>query len=191
MINTILCIGIAALFVVIMVTYVAYVFSKDVNELNSRFDRFEQRQKAKPQTIEMKMQLDECAALPLKAHELDAGFDLYTPNRDIVIHACDSVIIDTGVHVAIPAGCTGFIKSRSGMAMKENLIADTGVIDAGYTGSIRVRVQNAGRQPQTIQAHTRFCQLVVLKLAPVHVMLVNSLEDTERGVNGFGSTGKS
>ena len=99
---------------------------------------------------EIKVMLDKGAIMPTRAHEDDAGLDLYTPedfglgfvnegdvNR--VIHGVDSYIVDTGVHVEIPKGYVGMLKSKSGLNVKYGIISE-GVIDAGYTGSIKVKL---------------------------------------------------
>lgn len=90
----------------------------------------------------MKVKLDPGAYMPERAHEQDAGYDLRTPVR-AVIHPEGSVVIDTGVHVQIPDGYVGFLKSKSGLNVRLDLTGE-GVIDAGYTGSITVKLYNHG-----------------------------------------------
>lgn len=88
----------------------------------------------------MKIVLDEGAQMPVRAHTYDGGMDLVA-NESRVVHAKDWENIDTGVHVQIPEGCVGFIKSRSGMMSKHGILTD-GTIDCGYTGAIRVSLFN-------------------------------------------------
>lgn len=137
----------------------------------------------------MKVVLDKGAILPTKAHDLDAGWDLYVP-EDAMIPARGSAVIDTGVHIEIPQRYTGFIKSRSGMNVKHGIVSDSGVIDCGYTGSIKIKLYNMTDDPYFVQAGERVCQLVVLPICVDELEVVETLSETDRGSNGFGSSGK-
>ena len=97
----------------------------------------------------MKILLDPGAKMPTRAHELDAGYDLYS-REDAVIYHGDSHCFDTGVHVQIPAGYVGMVKSKSGLNVKYNLTSE-GVIDAGYNGSIVVKLYNHGNAAVRIE----------------------------------------
>lgn len=132
--------------------------------------------------------LDAGAKMPTRAHEWDAGFDLYTP-KDFCVDPNGSTIVDTGVHVQIPAGYVGFLKSKSGLNVKRDLISE-GVIDAGYTGSIVVKLRNTGDMNQFFTEGDKITQLVILPIPAVELFEVTSLEETERGDGGFGSTGR-
>jgi dUTP pyrophosphatase len=136
----------------------------------------------------MKIKLDDGAYLPERAHSTDAGYDLRTPRR-VVLHPHSSVTIDTGVHVQIPEGYVGFLKAKSGLNVKHN-ITGTGVIDSGYTGSIRVKLYNNGDIPHVFEVGDKLIQLVILPILTPELELVDELEDTERGSDGFGSTGR-
>ena len=146
----------------------------------------------------MKIKLDEGAILPTRAHETDAGLDLYTPN-DVIVSRCrwiptegitlGSATIDTGVHVEIPKGYVGFIKSKSGLMVNHGLTAD-GTIDSGYVGSIRVKLFNHTSTSYEFKAGEKIAQLVLLPIITPDLEVVDSLEDTDRGSGGFGSTGK-
>ena len=146
----------------------------------------------------MKIKLDEGAILPTRAHETDAGLDLYTPN-DMIVPRCrwiptegitlGSATIDTGVHVEIPKGYVGFIKSKSGLMVNHGLTAD-GTIDCGYVGSIRVKLFNHTSISYEFKAGEKIAQLVLLPIITPDLEVVDSLEDTDRGSGGFGSTGK-
>jgi dUTP pyrophosphatase len=135
----------------------------------------------------MKIKLDPGAMMPIRAHELDAGYDLFSC-EDAWIEPGGSVVFDTGVHVAIPAGYVGMIKSKSGLNVKRGLLSE-GVIDSGYTGSIAVKLHNHGEQAVRICEGQKISQLVLLPIITPELELVDSLEDTERGSGGFGSTG--
>jgi len=136
----------------------------------------------------MRVKLDAGAWLPERAHELDAGYDLRTPVR-VVVRAHDSAVIDTGVHVEIPAGCVGFLKSKSGLNVNHDLVGE-GVIDAGYTGSIQVKLYNNGPRIHIFEPGDKIIQLVILPILTPELEQVAELKDTERGSGGFGSTGK-
>lgn len=152
----------------------------------------------------MKIMLDEGAKMPTRAHPYDAGLDLYTPidikipgSRVLVYDLIEememvevgSATIDTGVHVEIPEGCVGFIKSKSGLNVKHGLTAD-GVIDAHYTGSIAVKLYNHTVDEYKFKAGDKIAQLVIMPCVLLPMELVDSLEETDRGDNGFGSTGR-
>ena len=146
----------------------------------------------------MKIMLDEGAKMPTRAHPWDAGLDLYAPVDVTVPNSMmfpfdeirlGSVTIDTGVHMEIPEGYVGFIKSKSGLNVNHGLTAE-GVIDAHYTGSIRVKLYNHKQTPYQFKAGDKIAQLVVLPCVMPHLELVDSLDETDRGDNGFGSTGR-
>ena len=136
--------------------------------------------------------LDKEAFEPVHGHEADAGFDLRLPDTygsRVYIHPGRSAIIDTGVHFEIPEGYVGFIKSKSGLNVKKGLQAE-GVIDAGYTGSVVVKMYNNGDETVVFQPGEKITQIVFLPIPKVELNLVESFAETERGDNGFGSTGK-
>ena len=135
----------------------------------------------------MKITLDPGALMPTRAHAADAGLDLYAP-RDAHIPARGGAVVDTGVHVAIPEGYVGMLKSKSGLNVKKNILGE-GVIDAGYTGPIVVKLYNQGDEDVTVGAGMKLIQLVILPILTPELELVDSLEDTARGDGGFGSTG--
>lgn len=136
----------------------------------------------------MKVMLDEGAYMPTRAHSTDAGLDLYSP-VDVMIMPQASAVIDTGVHVELPPGSVGFLKSKSGLNVKHGILGE-GVIDAGYTGSIRVKLYNHSEEGYYIQRGDKITQLVILPVILPDLEQVDSLEDTERGCGGFGSTGR-
>ena len=138
--------------------------------------------------MNIKVALDEGAKMPQRAHSSDAGYDLFS-REDAVIHPNSGGVFDTGVHVAIPEGYVGFLKSKSGLNVKHSIQSE-GVIDSGYTGSIHVKLFNHGTKAIHIQKGQKISQLVLLPIITPELELVDSLEDTERGSGGFGSTGK-
>ena len=138
--------------------------------------------------MKMKVKLDPGAFMPTRAHETDAGLDLYATEAAVIFRD-GSYTFDTGVHVAIPEGYVGFLKSKSGLNVNQG-IQSAGVIDCGYTGSIRVKLYNHGHGMVRISRGQKISQLVILPIITPELELVDSLDETERGANGFGSTGK-
>lgn len=140
------------------------------------------------------VQLDDRAFKPTRGHFGDAGYDLYTP-IDATVPARQSVVIDTGVHVKIPEGCAGKIISKSGLNVKHGLIAD-GLIDRGYTGSIRVKLYNLSDDDYTFKRGEKITQLTIIKVwlpeDEKDAVVVDDIGESVdgRGDNGFGSTGK-
>lgn len=131
--------------------------------------------------------LDEGAKMPNRAHDLDAGYDLFSRSELTVLpHSC--VLHDTGVHVEIPKGYVGMLKSKSGLNIKSNLVGE-GVIDAGYTGSIVCKLYNHSDLPVTLFKGSKIIQLVILPILTPELNLVSAFKETERGDDGFGSTG--
>ena len=138
--------------------------------------------------LAMLVTLDKGAYLPERAHEQDAGYDLRTPEA-FKLAGLSGKTIDTGVHVMIPSGYVGFLKSKSGLNVKHSITGE-GVIDAGYTGSIKVKLYNHSEADYTFAAGDKIIQLVLLPVFTPDLKQVDKLDDTERGENGFGSTGR-
>lgn len=136
----------------------------------------------------MKVTLDMDAYIPTRAHTTDAGLDLRSP-IDFVIPPGGSITIDTGVHVQLPSDTVGLLKSKSGLNVKHGIVSE-GVIDVGYTGSIHVKLYNHSRHRYKGKAGDKISQLLVLPCLFPSVEVVAELEDTDRGANGFGSTGR-
>lgn len=137
----------------------------------------------------MKVKLDAGAIMPTRAHETDAGLDLYT--REIaVIKAGESHVFDTGVHIQLPHGTYGEIQSKSGLNIKNDIVSCGGTIDEGYTGSICVKLYNLGGYPYFFNAGDKIAQLVIQPCLYETCELAESLDESERGDCGFGSTGR-
>lgn len=136
----------------------------------------------------LKVLVDENAKLPIKAHNSDAGFDLFSRN-DAIIKAQSSKLFDTGVHIDIPEGYVGFLKSKSGLNCKHSIVSE-GVIDAGYIGSIVVKLYNHGTTDYIINAGDKISQIVFLPIPEIKLEVVENLKQTERGNAGIGSTGR-
>lgn len=136
----------------------------------------------------MKIKLDPGAICPTRAHETDAGLDLYAA-EDQEVPACGSAIFDTGVHVQLPPFTAGMIVSKSGLNFKRDIVSD-GLIDIPYRGSIRVKLYNQGQKSYTVKRGDKISQLVVVDIHLPTLQIVDELDETDRGDNGFGSTGR-
>lgn len=136
----------------------------------------------------MEIMLDNGAYMPSRGHESDAGLDLRTP-KAVTVPAYGSAIVDTGVHVELPRGCAGLLVSKSGLNVKHD-ITSTGLIDDGYTGSIVVKLYNHGGEDYELEAGDKVTQLVVTPVICESLEQVSELNPSERGDNGFGSTGR-
>ena len=136
----------------------------------------------------MNIMLDEKALMPTRGHATDAGLDLLSP-IDTVVPAKGSITIDAGVHIELPPNTAGFLKSKSGLNVKYGITSE-GVIDVGYTGSFAVKLYNHSNIDYAIRCGDKISQLVVMKIAIPTLDVVKNFEKTERGDNGFGSTGK-
>ena len=132
--------------------------------------------------------LDEGAIMPRRAHPTDAGLDLFS-REEKVIKAKSSAVFDTGVHVNIPEGFVGMIKSKSGLNIKHDVQSE-GVVDAGYTGAIVVKLYNHGGEDYLVAKGDKITQLVIMPIETPTPVLAAAFEKTERGDNGFGSSGR-
>lgn len=136
----------------------------------------------------MQIKLDPGALMPVRAYEDDAGLDLRSP-YDVIVYPHDRVMIDTGVHVMIPRGHVGFLKSKSGLMANAGLTSD-GTIDSGYNGSIGVVLFNHTEFDYLVHRGDKISQLVIQPVFTPDLEVVDELPETERGSYGFGSTGR-
>ena len=132
--------------------------------------------------------VDDAAYLPCRAHPTDAGADLRSTESCTLVYG-EQKLFDTGVAVKIPEGYGGFVFNRSSQGKRGITIPHSvGVVDSDYRGNIKVILKNLGDEPYEIKVGDRIAQLVVM---PVLLCgFVDAWNDTERGVKGFGSTGK-
>jgi dUTP pyrophosphatase len=138
-------------------------------------------------TAYLKVKLDDGAKMPTRAHDTDAGLDLYAM-EDAIIPMFGSAKLNTGCHVAIPKNHVGLITSKSGL-MSEG-ITSRGTIDADYRGSIKAVLFNHNNRPYKIEKGQKITQLVILPIITPKPVQVENLELTARGYGGFGSSGK-
>jgi dUTP pyrophosphatase len=135
--------------------------------------------------------LDPGLPVPAYAHDGDAGLDLYAAET-VTLAPGARAAVGTGIAVAIPPGCAGFVVPRSGLALRHglSLVNTPGVIDAGYRGEIRVILINHDRDATlTLARGDRIAQLVVQRIETADLIEVAKLPATTRGSGGFGSTG--
>ena len=138
----------------------------------------------------MKIKILDKNCVPKKAHSIDAGFDVKA-RFEVVIPPQETAMIPTGVCVEIPVGMVGLLFPRSSISKTPLRMANgVGVIDAGFTGEIKVPLQNTHRNLMVrVNQYDKIAQLVIVPLADVSLEIVNELEESERGEGGFGSTG--
>lgn len=137
--------------------------------------------------------LNENAVVPTYGTEYSAGADLYSISEgDITIAPHTTTLVHTGLAVEIPEGYCGLIFARSGLATKRGLAPanKVGVIDADYRGEVMVALHNHTDAPATISAGERIAQLAIVPFLKAEFELSDTLDDTARGMGGFGSTGR-
>lgn len=143
--------------------------------------------------ISMKIKkLNEKATVPTYGSAYAAGADLYAcAEAPVTVKSGETVLIHTGIAMAIPEGYVGLVYARSGLASKRGLAPanKVGVIDSDYRGEIMVALHNHGSCAQTVEHGERIAQIVFTPYAAAHFNITEELDETERGAGGFGSTG--
>jgi dUTP pyrophosphatase len=127
------------------------------------------------------------AKLPIRAHTDDAGLDLYALD-EAFIRPHEWALIGTGIRIALPANTVGLIWDKSGLAAN-GLHCLAGVIDEGYRGEIIVNVLNLNKHEYKINAGEKIAQLLIQPILYPEIVEAKVDENTERGIQGFGSTG--
>lgn len=141
--------------------------------------------------------LDDRATVPKRGSEQAAGLDLAAclpgDQPSLTLDPGQIAVVPTGLAIAIPESYEGQVRPRSGLATKRGLTVPNapGTIDADYRGELRVALINLSKEPQTIEHGDRIAQLVIAPVAMCEVVVVEDLDETVRGVGGFGSTGVS
>lgn len=134
--------------------------------------------------------LEPGALEPLHGYDDDAGFDLRTPN-DVTIPPRSSAVVDTRVRILIPSGYVGFLKSKSGLNVYHSLLSGEGVIDSGYKGTIKVKIYNHSDNTIGMERGDKISQIVFIPIPKVTLVQVETFEEeTQRGEDGFESTGR-
>ncbi len=137
--------------------------------------------------------LDTDLPTPTYAHAGDAGLDLYARIDTEIPSAGGRVLVPTGVAIALPQGCAGFVLPRSGLALKFGItVANApGLIDGGYRDELKVILLNTDpNSPYQVHRGDRIAQLVIQKVETVNLNFVSTLGDSDRGIGGFGSSGR-
>ena len=141
--------------------------------------------------IELPVQLEDGAQVPTYAHESDACADMYAMEDTEIPAHFNSMPVKTGVHIQLPEGWVAMLFPRSSIGAKTSLRLSNsvGIIDSGYRGEVRALYDNIGDEPYKITKGDRIAQLMVMPSYRFKANVVDSLEDSDRGEGGFGSTG--
>ena len=137
--------------------------------------------------LEVKL-LSDKGTLPSKANRFDAGFDLYASENKSIPPKTRS-LVSTDIAMAIPKGYVGLIWPRSGLAVKSGIDVFAGVIDSGYRGEVKVCLYNSDDDIVEIDEGDRIAQILLQEVGKFFIREVESLDDSERGDKGFGSSG--
>lgn len=145
-------------------------------------------------TIKIRKEYPDVLTIPTRAFSSDAGLDIYAyinNPKGIKIRPGETVMIGTGISISIPTGYFGGIFARSGLSTKEGLRPANcvGVIDAGYRNEIIVALHNDSNEIRTVINGQRIAQMIILPVLDVNLTEVHKLDETDRGANGFGSSG--
>tara|TARA_Y100001970_G_scaffold293482_1_gene440546 strand:+ start:4459 stop:4890 length:432 start_codon:yes stop_codon:yes gene_type:complete len=129
----------------------------------------------------------EDAMMPKKGSKDAAGYDLYS-NEGGRIAPGQTRLFDTGISFKVPIGTYGRIAPRSGLS-KKGIMVNAGVIDRDYTGPVKIMLHNLSNDTYEVKKDDRIAQLILEKIETPEMILVDNLDNTERGSSGFGSTG--
>ena len=132
------------------------------------------------------------AAAPERAHDDDAGYDLRAA-EEARLEPGERASVGTGIALAVPEGCAGLVLPRSGLAARHGItVANApGLIDAGYRGEVRVLLLNTDRSETfEVGVGDRIAQLVIVRHEAPQLVESDALDESARGVGGFGSTGR-
>lgn len=140
--------------------------------------------------IKVKKVTDQDILPPAQSKPGDAGYDLRSAFGWEILPG-QQLAIPTGYAWQVPLGWVGLIRPRSGLAAKHRIDVRAGVIDSSYRGEVKVVLVNEGAEPFIINQGERIAQMVVVPCMLCPVVTVSQLDDSERGANGFGSTGTS
>lgn len=134
------------------------------------------------------LKLSPNAIVPKKGSKLAAGYDLSSA-EDSVVPARGKQLVKTDIAVALPEGTYGRVAPRSGLSWKKHIDIGAGVIDRDYRGNIGVVMFNHGSEDLVVKRGDRIAQLILEKYVDAEIEETTSLDDTDRGSEGFGSTG--
>ncbi|XP_070817424.1 deoxyuridine 5'-triphosphate nucleotidohydrolase, mitochondrial isoform X1 [Chaetodon trifascialis] len=134
--------------------------------------------------------LSEHATTPTRGSAKAAGYDLYSA-YDYSIGPLDKAIVKTDIQIAVPHGCYGRVAPRSGLAAKNFIDVGAGVVDEDYRGNVGVVLFNFSKETFEVKKGDRVAQLVCEKICYPDLEEQKTLDETERGAGGFGSTGRN
>ncbi|XP_032838946.2 deoxyuridine 5'-triphosphate nucleotidohydrolase, mitochondrial isoform X3 [Tyto alba] len=134
--------------------------------------------------------LSKNASTPSRGSARAAGYDLYSA-YDCVIPPMEKAVVKTDIQIELPSGCYGRVAPRSGLAAKHFIDVGAGVIDEDYRGNVGVVLFNFGKETFEVKKGDRIAQLICERICYPELEEVQALDDTERGGDGFGSTGKN
>ena len=136
------------------------------------------------------LRTDPAAQLPVYAHPGDAGMDVRSI-EEVTLSPGARALIHTGLVLMLPPNAEAQVRPRSGLALKHGVtvLNTPGTIDAGYRGEVGVILINLGVEPFTVEKGMKIAQIVVSPVAQAEVVEVTSVDETDRGAGGFGSTG--
>lgn len=143
-----------------------------------------------PDRILIQISPEDAEMFPAKQHESDAAYDLRS-TRAMTIQPGEFAGVPTGIRMQLPQGFVAEVRPRSGLALKKGIsvLNTPGTIDSGYRGEVFAILVNHGREPFEIQRGDRIAQLLFQRLPDTELVKVDSLDESDRGANGLGSTG--
>ncbi|XP_057203583.1 deoxyuridine 5'-triphosphate nucleotidohydrolase, mitochondrial isoform X1 [Triplophysa rosa] len=134
--------------------------------------------------------LTENATTPSRGSNRAAGFDLYSA-YDYSVGSMDKVLVKTDIQIAVPHGYYGRVAPRSGLAVKRFIDVGAGVVDEDYRGNLGVVLFNFGKETFEVKKGDRIAQLICERICYPELLELQTLDHTERGAGGFGSTGSN
>jgi len=144
-----------------------------------------------PSNVEMSLRIKKLspnAIIPTRGSGGAVGYDLYSTDS-VVVPPTHRVLVGTGIAMVLPNGVYGRVAPRSGLAVKHGIQVGAGVVDPDYTGEVKVVLFNHGDKDFEVKKGDRVAQLILERCETPEVEEVGTVEDTERGAGGFGSTG--
>ena len=163
----------------------------ECGELQKEVNEYRQQEETK--LILNFKKLSPTAITPTKAHTTDAGFDLYA-DEDVILKYGETTAILTNIAIELPGGYVADVRPRSGLTLNTGLRVHYGTVDSGYRNGIGIICENGDHgalcnRTVRIKKGQKIAQLVILPIPEIELKEVNELSDSDRGVNGFGSTG--
>ena len=167
----------------------------ECGELQKEVNEYRQQEETKL-THALKVnfkKLSPTAITPTKAHTTDAGFDLYA-DEEVILKYGETTAILTNIAIELPEGYVADVRPRSGLTLNTGLRVHYGTVDSGYRNGIGIICENGGHgalcnRTVRIKKGQKIAQLVILPIPEITLQEVEELSDSDRGVNGFGSTG--